>query len=403
MNRSTLSRSCIGCGLALLILAGCADSPNPANLDVDAPDFSVWDKKADKDLRVLTWNTYLGGDTGPLFTLDFTDPTQIPAVLAAVNTFWAAVDASDFPARAAAIVDEIEDKRPHIVSLQEVVQFAVFDLTIGQVVGGADMLATIQAHLAARGLPYELVATQTNTDSQLPMALDFTTFQPLKVLAFKDRVAMLRRTDVQITDLDQGTYAADFNLGPLTLKRGYIRASFAFNGEPYHVVNTHLETQGLAHIQAGQVDELLNVVMAGLDGVTVLNGDLNSDAEADADAPSWTPTYQRLIDSGFEDAWEQSKSRKKTIGYTCCQDPDLRNGASLLDERIDFMLVRAPDGRSMRSKKGGSIHMEILGEEQDDRVGADGLWPADHAGLAAILRIKAKSGKSGKSGKSNKG
>ena len=33
-------------------------------------------------------------------------------VLEEVNAFWAAVDASDFPARAAAIVDEIEDKRP---------------------------------------------------------------------------------------------------------------------------------------------------------------------------------------------------------------------------------------------------------------------------------------------------
>ena len=83
MNRSTLSRSCIGCGLALLILAGCADSPNPANLDIDAPDFSVWDKKADKDLRVLTWNTYLGGDTGPLFNIDLTD---IPVVVEALGT-----------------------------------------------------------------------------------------------------------------------------------------------------------------------------------------------------------------------------------------------------------------------------------------------------------------------------
>jgi hypothetical protein len=107
MNRSILSRSSIGCGLALLIVAACTDSPSPANLDGHAPAYSVWDSQADgKHLRVLTWNAYLGGDTGPLFTLDFNDPI---AVLSAVNNFWADVQASDIATRAAAIVDEIED------------------------------------------------------------------------------------------------------------------------------------------------------------------------------------------------------------------------------------------------------------------------------------------------------
>ena len=35
----------------------------------------------------------------------------------------------------------------------------------------------------------------------------------------------------------------------------------------------------------------------------------------------------------------------------------------------------------------GAIHMEVIGDEQDDRVGHSGLWPADHAGLAGLFQI----------------
>jgi endonuclease/exonuclease/phosphatase family metal-dependent hydrolase len=358
LTRSTLTRSCMGLlGLAVCSLVGCNDSPTTANLEL-APDGGVWTSQSSNALRVLTWNAYLGGDTGPLFSLDF---TNVPAVLAAVNTFWAQVKSSDIPARMAAIADEIERTQPHVVSLQEVVQFGVLDMTTGEVVGGADQLATLEAELADRGLPYELVAVQANTSSALPLEVDF--------------------------DVEQNSYATAFPLGPITLKRGYIRASFRFDHADYHVVNTHLETQGLAPIQAGQANELINDVMGDLTGVTILTGDLNSDAEAGPGDPSYTPTYELLMNSGFADAWELRNGPRQTVGYTCCQDPDLRNGTSVLDERIDFMLIRVVEGGKIKHQIPGAIHMEVVGDEQDDRVGDDGLWPADHAGLAALIQI----------------
>jgi endonuclease/exonuclease/phosphatase family metal-dependent hydrolase len=142
-----------------------------------------------------------------------------------------------------------------------------------------------------------------------------------------------------------------------------------------------LETQLLAPVQAGQTAELIHSVTAGLDGVTILAGDLNSDA-ANPGAPSWTPTYNTLIAAGFTDIWTRGHGRDS--GYTCCQAPDLRNAASLMDQRIDFVLAR--DSRS-----GGDVHgalrMEIVGEEQADRTDASGLWRSDHAGLIAWLKL----------------
>ena len=142
--------------------------------------------------------------------------------------------------------------------------------------------------------------------------------------------------------------------------------------------------------------------VAGLDGVTIIAGDLNSDAE-NPTGPSGTPTYGEIIAAGFTDAWERSKRSRRNPGFTCCQDPDLRNGPSLLDQRIDFVLARRSGGTSKSGKGRGRIRAEIIGEEQRDRTATLGLWPSDHAGLVAELRLtEEKSGRSGKSRKSGR-
>ena len=372
--------------LVLAVLWGCSDATAPTLPPVSglARQDAYWTPgNGIEPFKVFTQNAYLGGDTGPLFGgLDFND---IPAVLAATNTFWTQVQQNDTPGRAAAIVDEIEARRPHLVGLQEAVRFAVVDLTTGQVVGGADILASIAAEIAARGLPYEVARIQENTSSALPLAVGATGIT--QVLSFTDRVAVLRRTDVVVTGGGQGSYAATFTLGPVTLKRGWIRLDVDRDGAPVHFVTTHLETQALAPIQAGQAQELLGSVLDGLDGLTILSGDLNSDAAAGPGAPSWTPTYDALKAAGFTDAWEQDGHAAMDVGYTCCQDADLRNGTSALDQRIDFVLLRAARDPAASGRIPGSVQVDIVGEEQADRTGAAGLWPADHAGLMAGMRL----------------
>ena len=374
------------CAAAMLATTAgaCSDLPDPAGPSAEGHGPAFTRHSDEGAFGVYSQNVYLGGDTGPIFTLDF---GNLPELLAATNTFWAQVLASDAAGRAAAVVDQIAARRPHVVGLQEVFQFRVVDFSTGspEVVEALDLLALVQSELDARGLPYEVVAVQENTTtgpaSGLPLAVDPGAGAVVRILQFTDRIAVLRRTDVAIEATAQGNFAASFQVGPLTLVRGWIRVSTEHRGVPQHFITTHLETQTLAFVQAEQAEELVQSIAAGLDGVTILAGDLNSDA-ANPGAPSWTPTYDALIAAGFTDAWAQSGQAAHDAGFTCCQAADLRNGPSLLDQRIDFVLVRATPNPARSGFVPGAIDVDITADRAEE-----GLWLSDHAGLAATLRL----------------
>jgi endonuclease/exonuclease/phosphatase family metal-dependent hydrolase len=227
---------------------------------------------------------------------------------------------------------------------------------------------------------------QENTQVNLPVAVDFGTGQLLEVVNFTDRDVVLARSDVKIIEVASGNYQAEFPLGgDVILKRGWIRVEAHFRGEIYNFVNTHLEGQSLAAIQAIQVQELLGSVLAGLDGITILVGDLNSDAEAGPGDPSWTPTYDELIDKGFVDTWDQGHPRSSRPGFTCCHDPDLLNLRAAFDERIDFVLFRDDRG-AFDPRVIEAARPKVVGDKIADLT-SGGLWPSDHGGLISRLRL----------------
>lgn len=331
-------------------------------------------------LRLMTRNVYLGGDVAPVLAVDFSD---IAAVTAAAATVWASVQANDFAARAAEIASEIARNRPEVVGLQEVARFITLDAAF-QPTGVLDYVSLLQSALSARGLEYDLWV-QENTDVVLPIEIDPQAGAVTGLLRFTDRIALLVDRDLDDVVVTQGNYATTITLAPgVTLKRGWIRLRAADRDRPFELVNTHLEGQALAPVQAGQTAELL-ALLAGASGPTYVLGDLNSDAAADPGAPSWTPTYDVLRDAGFADVWLESQGRRPRGGFTCCHLPDLSNPPGLLDERIDFILVRGaptnPHGALL-----GAIRADIVGEERRDRT-PGGLWPSDHAGLVAALRF----------------
>lgn len=135
------------------------------------------------------------------------------------------------------------------------------------------------------------------------------------------------------------------------------------------MVNTHLDPAS-PQVQVAQAKELLEGP-----GKTklplILAGDFNSNASG-----SGTQTYKNLIDDGFVDAWIAAG---KGPGFTCCQDADLLNAQSRLNERIDFILFKG-------NKNWNAIKAKLVGEEQRDRTPSR-LWPSDHAGVAAKLEL----------------
>ena len=177
--------------VALTVSVACEDASQPVAPDPrSAPSGAAESSEPGRhSFTVYTQNAYLGGDTGPIFAIDF---ANIPAVIQATNVFWSQVKASRIPERAVAIVEELATRRPHMVGLQEVTQFVVLDLGAGgAVVESLDLLGSIQAEIAQRGLPYELVRVQQNSVVTLPLS-------PRLVLRTIDRVAVLRRTDVTL-------------------------------------------------------------------------------------------------------------------------------------------------------------------------------------------------------------
>ena len=369
---------------SLLVLAGCSDRDIPTAGEFE-DEASLAEARAfprGEALKVLTRNMYMGGDVGIVFGADLTDPA---AVAAAATAVWGQIQATNFPERAQALAAEIDENRPHLVAIQEIPRYVILNGTF-QPVGLQDHLAILQAELG--DLPYTLAEVQENTTTVMPVILQ----TGLHYVQYTDRIAVLVRNDLDVTGTDKGTFAAHYPLAEgLGLKRGWIRVSADVGGVPYHFVNTHLEVQTFAPIQAGQTQELLEGVTEDLDGVTILTGDLNSDAAAGPGAPSWTPSYETLLAAGFQDTWKLDHPGRSHTGLTCCQEKELANETSVLDERIDFILIRSADRRGGNHRMPGSIHVDLVGEEVSDRIypsgAATGLWPSDHAGVLASFRI----------------
>ncbi|MFE4636803.1 endonuclease/exonuclease/phosphatase family protein [Streptomyces sp. NPDC056773] len=335
-------------------------------------------------LRVLTRNLYLGADLAPVLAA-----TSTQGLVAAVTAVWANVQATDFPERAEALAEEIAERDPHLVGVQEAV------LWRSQTPAGPgsathveyNFLQILLDELSARGKHYAAVASVTvGSDFEAPRS----TPAGLQDIRLTDRDVLLARTDLPAHKFSVvNAQAARFQshlpvcrpvLGcppnpPLRIERGWASADATLHGRTARVVTTHLEPAAPA-VQEAQTDELLagplNTTLP-----TVLLGDLNSAAGGVGATPgTGTRSHERLLAAGFTDAW--SATRPRDPGFTCCQAPDLRNTTSTLSQRIDYVLFRG---------KVKALTTYRVGNSRADRT-PSGLWPSDHAGVASKLQLR---------------
>jgi hypothetical protein len=90
--------------------------------------------------------------------------------------------------------------------------------------------------------------------------------------------------------------------------------------------------------------------------------------------------YQIFSSNGFTDAWTMRP--RADSGLTCCQAEDLANRRSDLYERIDMIFSF--------TRPSHVLNMKLLGNTMGDKTrppGNGGLWPSDHAALAAKLKF----------------
>ena len=360
-------------------------------------------------LKVMTQNLYVGADVFRIFEGAPCGPFQ------SVYQIFETVQATNFPERAEAIADIVMREKPHVIGLQEVSLIRTQSPADGAIiVEGSppnqtfrflpnaesvvyDYLQLLMDALAARGLDYVAVedATSWNADIEFPMATfdEFCDLASIPMdLRLTDRDVLLVRGDLSTANAMSANFATNLPVaidvgGPLPLAfeftRGFGALDVTVGKYTYRIANTHLEVgdagdppSPLNLIQMLQTIELIGAVSGTQLPLTVI-GDFNS-------SPSLLdprPAYGMMTDADYLDLWTLRQGPFDP-GFTCCQDEGLRNAVSALDERIDLVLSRLPEGSDLMP-----IQSMVISERHNERS-ASGLWPTDHAGVVTTLKFK---------------
>jgi len=377
------------------------------------------------DIDVMTQNQYLGADLAPVLGAATVVPFDPVAVNAAIVEALTKIAARRPAERALALAAEIAQRNPDVVGLQEAFKFECkpapgFPPMPGvgcddPAIKGAftDLLQDTEDALRGK---YVVVGKVTNLKVD---AAPFVINGYPAVFAIADRDAILVRAALPAAWLnfasigacpkpsDQGCNYQTAPpplvtpLGTIVLERGFLAADVTIKGRVYRVFNTHLEQRLLAPdlpetrlLQVGQAYELLGTALGTWDGLKTLIvlGDMNSAPTDTIPVPPypatlpWAPTlrvmtpYAIFTSNGFTDTW--TLRPHDASGVTCCQPEDLANRRSDLYERID-MIFALPQPSQV-------VDMKVLGTTMGDKTrppGNGGLWPSDHAGLAAKLKF----------------
>jgi endonuclease/exonuclease/phosphatase family metal-dependent hydrolase len=325
--------------------------------------------KDKRELVVMTQNLYLGSSLAPA-----TGATTAQEFVAGVALIYGTVQFTDFPARAEAIADEIQATEPDLIGLQEVTKWTTAGLNPPP---GYDFLAILQSAIAARGLSYSVAAVSNNANiGPVPLALPGCV-QPGPTITctvqLEDRDVILvndDNPDLSVFDPQSGRYVTQAvvqtPVGPLSFDRGWATVDGTLEGKKFRFANTHLETEDYPAVQEAQGQEFL-AGPARAPGAVIAVGDFNSAADG-----STTATYANLTKSYFDDAWEDPNDP----GYSCCQNGTLTNFPSTLGSRIDLVLTHAAS-RPLGAAVVGNAPFQMVPP----------LWPSDHAGVAAMIRV----------------
>lgn len=341
------------------------------------------------ELTVMTRNLYLGSSLNPAI-----EAGTLPDLITAVAKMYGTVVFTDFPARAAAIADEIAATQPDLVGLQEVSNWIAAPTPLAEDPSANppnyDFLTILQSALAAEGLNYSVAGVSNNAlIGPLPLVAPTAgcppRFTPTPdgpvpdcVVTFADRDVILVNDDTDrltVGNPRSGRYATQQVLaspaGPLSFDRGWVSVQGRYQGKSFRMVNTHLETEDFPDIQQAQAAEFLAGPARG--GQVIATGDFNSAADG-----STTTSYAQLTaPPAFTDAWTVNHG---DTGLSCCQNETLTNVTSTLRSRIDLILTRGPI-RPLSAKIVGDTPFRT-------QVLQGPIWASDHAGVVATVRIR---------------
>lgn len=361
-----------------------------------------------RPVKVMTRNLYLGGDIGRPATA-VGSLTGFPALVAFGNANYALsqiVEQTNFPERAKLLADEIDQREPDLIGLQEVATWRHGPLQLPPPLGAPglfavpnatvvdyDFLQILLGELEARGEHYKVVTNTTEADVEGPAFRGVPTtgsFVPDADhrLTMHDVILARDEGDIKIVDSGTANYspAVQFQIPiagvPFTFTRGYGWADVVVKKRAFRFINTHLESQ-FSIYALGQAAELLQGPAATTSDPVVLVCDCNSDPLNGSgkppfdSTPHWAP--YRLITNTFHftDEWLLVHSAEE--GFTSGLSETVDDAdTSDIDHRIDMVFGRRPDGSAIPADRGWITGMTARTP--------DGLFASDHMGV--VMRLK---------------
>jgi endonuclease/exonuclease/phosphatase family metal-dependent hydrolase len=328
----------------------------------------------DRIVTVMTQNLYSGVDQEIFAVPTATSFFDLASkVLDVYNGYFA----RNFPARAERIAAEVAATRPDLIALQEAILVRTQTPPDGPATPATtvalDFVQILRSALAAKGLHYEVAVESPGFDAELPsFAFDLRHTEREVILARSD----LKTADLKLSNPQIGNFAVNCQIPgptgfpPITITRGWASIEAKIRGKSFRLVTTHLDPIcldfGITAVQLAEASELL-AGPASTKLPLLVVGDFNS-------IPPTGGAYNLALSSGLTDVWNVIGLG---TGWTCCQAPHLGNYPSGLDQRIDFVFFR-----------GGWTPLSAVnvGQNLENRT-ASGLWPSDHAGVVAKLRL----------------
>lgn len=325
-------------------------------------------KRPKPDVTVMSRNLYLGADLIPLATATSREDFEAKA-----GAVWQVVQDTNFPLRAKALAKELKQKKPDLVGLQEA---AIWRKGADGVKDGNttpatevvyDFTATLIAEAQRLGISYEVAVIQDEFDFEAPIDKGYDIR-----LTQQDAILIRKGSRVKIKTTSAGHFTDSFKVptqvGEADSRRGWVAADATIRGKAFRFVNTHLEAYG-GDIRAAQARELVGPTgpLTDTRGKTILLGDMNSDPRDEAVEAA---AYNVLVGAGFRDIF--AAKRPATSG----QNERVNNPVSELVRHIDHIFVR-PRMKVLRKS--------VVGHQPGHRI--QGLWPSDHAGVVARVRI----------------
>ncbi|HEY9485551.1 MAG TPA: hypothetical protein VIQ04_02825, partial [Nitrososphaeraceae archaeon] len=145
-------------------------------------------------LTLMTWNIYQGANQSSIFTA--TTPSEF---VTAVGSAYNRIQATNFIERAESIAEKIQEIRPDLIGLQEVILLRTQIPSDGNATLATyisfDYLEILIDALTKRGLIYKPVVVRASTDIEVPGV----TSTGLMDIRFTDRDVLLARTNTNFT------------------------------------------------------------------------------------------------------------------------------------------------------------------------------------------------------------